>query len=153
MPRYYLNLDDNKSICTDLTSVSRVSSVSSRLRAKQKKVELETRLKAMQKRKAIEMAKLQLSIEAEELELKTEIDIENAKEKVLAEFETKTNKIIEIDPDLGTSQSQEQPIVTAEAATTKATLETKIVQMEPTIVKTKAETMTVLDLIRQGQKQ
>ena len=148
------NLDDidNNSVCTDFTSVSRVSSVSSRVRARQKKVELEARLKAMQKRQAIEMAKLKLTMEAEELELKTEIDIAKAKEKVLVEFECKSNEVINADPeqskDLGSTELQEQLLATAKQETDESAT---VIEVEPVV--SQVETMTTLDLMKQGQKQ
>ncbi|XP_038063125.1 uncharacterized protein LOC119733827 [Patiria miniata] len=78
----------------NLTSISRISGrgsrtsiasaiSSARLKAEQEKAALEARMKALKRRREIEMAKLKLRLEEEELNLTTELDIVHAKEKVL----------------------------------------------------------------------
>ena len=66
---------------------SKVSSLaSSILREKQRKVELEAKQTAMKEKHRLEMAKLKLKMEEEELDIKTEIKVCNAKEDILDNF-------------------------------------------------------------------
>ena len=86
----------------NMTSVSRTSrrrsrasiasAVSSaRLKAEQEKVVLEARMKTLKRKQEIEMARLKLQLEEEELNLNTELNIVQAKEKVLDSYEEQSS--------------------------------------------------------------
>ena len=85
-----------------MTSVSRTSrrrsrasiasAVSSaRLKAEQEKVVLEARMKTLKRKQEIEMARLKLQLEEEELNLNTELNIVQANEKVLDSYEVQSS--------------------------------------------------------------
>ncbi|XP_022108331.1 uncharacterized protein LOC110988797 [Acanthaster planci] len=74
------------------SKASIASTVSSaRLKAMQEKAALEVRRKTLKKKQATEMARLKLKLEEEELNLTTELDTVEAKERALDSFEFQSN--------------------------------------------------------------
>ena len=66
---------------------SRASISSQKIKEEQKRAELETKMKALEKRKHLELAKLRLKLEEEEFQLSTDIAISDAKYQVLNQYE------------------------------------------------------------------
>ena len=103
--------------------LSVVSNVSSQLLKEEKtKAELEARKMALDRKKDIEIAKLKLRFQEEELELDTNIAVSSAKSKVLQKFEERYDEFSEPDEENQVAKVDNQPVSKGPTPTPKTPL-------------------------------